>query len=102
MKRSYVKKRARYTDRNSTVTASLTETNPTSKPRSTQNYTRVTPKRPALEHIDVEEWDCPKPGAKKNLPKALKDNIRKNRKAYETYYKNRNTRDSLSSGNSYR
>ena len=54
--------------------------------------------KPALEHINVEEWDCPKPGSKK-MPKALKENIRKNKKAYEAYYKNRTAADSLSSLN---
>ena len=54
--------------------------------------------KPALEHINVEEWDCPKPGSKK-IPKALKENIRKNKRAYEAYYKNRTAADSLSSLN---
>jgi hypothetical protein len=49
---------------------------------------RPDPKPAPLEHINVEEWDCPKPGQKK-MPKAVKDNIRKNRKAYGSYYKSR-------------
>lgn len=31
-----------------------------------------------VDHVSVEEWDCPKPGAKKYMPKAVKENIRKN------------------------
>ena len=28
--------------------------------------------------VTVEEWDCPKPGAKKYMPKTVKDNIKRN------------------------
>jgi hypothetical protein len=52
--------------------------------------------RPALEKVNVEEWDCPKPGMKRNnMPKALKSNIRKNRKAFEEFYKTRSAPDSV-------
>jgi hypothetical protein len=69
------------------------------KEQKTEVVRRSRPEtRPALEHINVEEWDCPKPGSKK-MPKALKENIRKNKKAYEAYYKNRTAADSLSSLN---
>lgn len=33
-----------------------------------------------IKHISVEEWDCPRPGAKKYMPRAVKDNIRENMK----------------------
>lgn len=47
-----------------------------------------------VKSIDtIEEWDCPKPGAKV-LPKSVKVNIKKNRKKFETYYKNRIQADS--------
>jgi hypothetical protein len=53
--------------------------------------------RPALEKVNVEEWDCPKPGMKRNnMPKALRDNIRKNRRAFEDYYRMRSNPDSVS------
>jgi hypothetical protein len=76
-----------------TASAKEKEKTPTDVARRSRPETR-----PALEHINVEEWDCPKPGSKK-MPKALKENIRKNKKAYEAYYKNRTAADSLSSVN---
>lgn len=33
-----------------------------------------------VSNVSVEEWDCPKPGKKKYLPKEVKNNIRKNMK----------------------
>ena len=33
-----------------------------------------------MQHVDVEELDCPKPGTKKVMPKAIKENIRRNKK----------------------
>jgi hypothetical protein len=62
----------------------------TEKPtRPMVDITKLPDVKPPLEHVDVEEWDCPKPGAKRAMPKEIKDNIRKNRKAYEEYYKHR-------------
>jgi len=31
-----------------------------------------------VKSISVEEWDCPKPGEKKVMPRSVKENIRKN------------------------
>jgi hypothetical protein len=31
-----------------------------------------------IKHVDIEEWDCPRPGARKYMPKAVKENIRRN------------------------
>lgn len=31
-----------------------------------------------ISNVSMEEWDCPKPGKKKYLPKEVKNNIRKN------------------------
>lgn len=43
--------------------------------------------RPGAEHyvknVSMEEWDCPRPGSKKYMPKSVKDNIRKNKKKFE-------------------
>ncbi len=91
VKRSVVKRNMRYADRN--VTASIEVDDNTNNPRT--NIIRIPGTRPPLEHINVEEWDCPKPGSKRAVPKAVKDNIRKNKKAYETYYKNRESSDSV-------
>lgn len=44
--------------------------------------------------IAVEEWDCPRPGMNK-MPKHVQDNIRKNKKRINEYYKNRDSADSL-------
>ena len=55
--------------------------------------------RPGSEHciknVSMEEWDCPRPGAKKYLPKTVKDNIRKNKKKFEQDLR-QNPADSLS------
>ena len=81
------------------MTASARETKAEKENRQADVSRRSRPEnRPALEHVDVEEWDCPKPGSKK-MPKALRENIRKNKKAYEAYYKTRTTADSLSTVN---
>lgn len=72
------------------TTASAKEISPSTSPRTVRTTNWRTPEtRPALEHVDVEEWDCPKPGSKRSIPKALKENIRKNKKAYESYYRHR-------------
>jgi hypothetical protein len=84
VRKTHVRKNIRYAERNTTASAKTIPETPV-KP----NYYRGTDTRPALENIDVEEWDCPKPGVKRTIPKALKDNIRKNKKAYESYYRNK-------------
>jgi len=33
-----------------------------------------------VKSITVEEWNCPKPGEKKVMPRSVKENIRKNLK----------------------
>lgn len=38
-----------------------------------------------IEHVDVNEMECPKPGEKK-MPKSIRNNIRKNRKKVRYYY----------------
>jgi hypothetical protein len=45
----------------------------------------------------IEEWDCPKPGSK-TLPKSVKENIRKNRKKFDAYYKTKVLPDSIAAG----
>ena len=55
--------------------------------------------RPGSEHyiknVSMEEWDCPRPGAKKYMPKSVKDNIRKNKRKFEQDAKHQQA-DSLS------
>jgi hypothetical protein len=43
----------------------------------------------------IEEWDCPKPGSK-TMPKSVKENIKKNRKKFDAYYRSKVTPDSIS------
>ena len=43
-----------------------------------------------INNVSVEEWDCPKPGKRKYMPRAVKQNIRKN-------WKKINATDSLHS-----
>lgn len=43
----------------------------------------------------IEEWDCPKPGSK-SMPKSVKENIKKNRKKFDAYYRSKVMPDSLS------
>lgn len=33
-----------------------------------------------IHNISVEEWDCPRPGTRKYMPRSVRDNIRKNLK----------------------
>jgi hypothetical protein len=95
VKKAPIGKRIRYAERNTTASArEIQQPRPTTAPRNTQTYTR-TQIRPALEHVDVEEWDCPKPGSKRSMPKSVKDNIRKNKKAFESYYRSRDAQDSV-------
>jgi|SRR5690349_12986421 len=49
-----------------------------------------------VKNVSVEEWDCPKPGAKKYKPKAVKDNIRKNMNKINSDQQKQNQTDSLS------
>jgi hypothetical protein len=91
LRKSVVKRNFRYMERN-TTTASIQREETTTR---RTNLIRIPESHPPLEHINVEEWDCPKPGVKRTVPKAVKDNIKKNKKAYETYYKSRNAADTV-------
>ena len=37
-----------------------------------------------IQNVSMEEWDCPKPGAKRYMPKSVKDNIRRNWRKIES------------------
>ena len=61
---------------------------------------RAKESRPAtvryIQNVSVEEWDCPKPGKKRYLPKSVKENIKNNRKRIESdMKKNYQQTDSL-------
>ena len=36
------------------------------------------PKDKVIQNVTIEEWDCPRPGKKKYMPRSVKHNIRKN------------------------
>jgi len=42
----------------------------------------------AVKNISVEEWDCPRPGAKKYMPKNVRENIRRNMQKIKSSEKN--------------
>lgn len=90
LKKTAVKRNMRHAERNAVASLDVG-----SNPAPRTKLIRLPGTPPALEHMNVEEWDCPKPGTKRAIPKALKDNIRRNKKAYETYYKTRESADSL-------
>jgi hypothetical protein len=97
LKKSQVNKRIRMPERQiareepePVITVSSDAKTPQSTARNRYRYVKYT-----MQHVDVEEMDCPKPG-EKNMPKTVKENIRKNRKKIRYYYEEANT-DSLSS-----
>ena len=72
------------------VTASVTE----------RKVARMqTPNRKVKTISSIEEWDCPRPGANV-IPKSVKENIKKNRKKFDNYYKNKSHSDSTSTTSS--
>ena len=89
LKKSQVSKRARHQEKNvqreepePVVTVSSEARTPEQNPNNSKRYRYV---RYTIQHVDVEEMDCPKPGEKK-MPRAVKENIRKNRKKVRYYY----------------
>lgn len=79
LKKSSVNKRANARDlREPEVTALSQETPNRKAPR--YRYVKY-----EIEHVDVEDLDCPRPG-QKNVPKAVKNNIRKNRRNVRYYF----------------
>ncbi len=84
LKKSQVSKRARFHERapreeaEPVITVSSEARTPTRNPGKVR-YVKYT-----IEHVDVEDLDCPRPGEK--MPKAIKENIRKNRKKIRYYY----------------
>lgn len=71
-----------------TVSSEARTPQQTSKNSNKYRYVKYT-----IQHVDVEDLDCPKPGEK--MPRTVKNNIRKNRKKVRYYYEETPT-DSLS------
>lgn len=97
LKKSQANKRYRFPERNAreqaesviTVSSDAKTPQPGSKNSNKYRYVKYT-----IQHVDVEELDCPKPGEKKTMSRAVKENIRKNRKKVRYYYQETAT-DSL-------
>lgn len=69
---------------------------------NTRDDARVNLKPKRVKTIEsIEEWDCPKPGSRAPIPKPIKENIRKNKKKFDSYYKNRMEMDSVGVGTSH-
>lgn len=88
LKKSQVNKRFRM-DRNVREEPEpiITVSSDAKTPEQTRkNSNRVRYVKYTMQHIDVEEMDCPKPGERKTMPRAVKENIRKNRKKIRYYY----------------
>jgi len=90
LKKSQVNKRFRFPERNvardqaeSVITVSSDAKTPQPSTKNSNKYRYV---KYTIQHVDVEELDCPKPGEKKTMPRAVKENIRKNRKKVRYYY----------------
>lgn len=90
LKKSQVNKRFRFPERNiareqpeSVITVSSDAKTPQTTSRNSNRYRYV---KYTIQHVDVEDLDCPKPGEKKTMPRAVKENIRKNRKKVRYYY----------------
>ena len=54
-----------------------------------------------IQNVSMEEWDCPKPGSKRYLPKSVKENIKRNKEKIESDYK-KHQADSLRMEGGYR
>ena len=75
------------------ITVSSEARTPQPAARNSNRYKYV---KYTIQHVDVEELDCPKPGEKKAMPRGVKENIRKNRKKVR-YYFEQPAADSISS-----
>ncbi|MEX2234634.1 MAG: hypothetical protein WD824_20885 [Cyclobacteriaceae bacterium] len=88
LKKSHATKRFRTPERiarehpEAVITVSSDAKTPQPGARNSNKYRYV---KYTMQHVDVEEMDCPKPGEKKAMPRAVKENIRKNRKKVRYY-----------------
>jgi hypothetical protein len=58
----------------------LTENSASGTSAQSETTTNRTSRNKYIKHVSVEEWDCPKPGSKKYMPKSVKENIKRNMK----------------------
>lgn len=70
----------RQDDTEMTVSSDAKTLKPMARSTNKSRYVKYT-----MQHIDVEEMDCPKPGSRKTMPKAVKENIRRNKKKIQHY-----------------
>lgn len=95
LKKSQATKRFRTPDRHireeaeAVITVSSDAKTPQATSKNSNKYRYV---KYTIQHVDVEDLDCPRPGEK--MPRAVKDNIRKNRKKVRYYFEETST-DSL-------
>jgi hypothetical protein len=96
LKKSPISKRMRF-DRNlyrEEPEPAITVASDAKTPQASARKTKYRYVKYTMQHIDVEDLDCPRPGEKKVMPRAVKENIRKNRRKVRYYYSDVNT-DSL-------
>lgn len=92
LKKSQVNKRFRFPDRREEPEPVITVSSEARTPQAGKSKPRYV--KYTIQHVDVEELDCPRPGEKKTMPRAIRENIRKNRKKVRYYYEESAT-DSL-------
>lgn len=92
LKKSHVGKRFHFPEKNPREQAeavlTVSSDAKTLQPAAKNKYRYV---KYTMQHIDVEEMDCPKPGEKKVQPRAIRENIRKNKKRIRHYYQEAGT-----------
>jgi hypothetical protein len=58
----------------------VTENSASGTSSQSETTSNKTTRSKYIKHVSVEEWDCPKPGSKKYMPKSVKENIKRNMK----------------------
>ncbi|HYF66997.1 MAG TPA: hypothetical protein VD884_02625 [Ohtaekwangia sp.] len=56
------------------ITAEAQEENADQKSIRRNTHFRVK----EVKNVSIEEWDCPKPGSRRYMPRSVKENIKKN------------------------
>ena len=90
-------KKTTISKRNREYSATLSASKETAETKSQTGYARDQEGR-FVKNVTVEEWDCPKPGEKKYMPRSVKENIRKNMKRIKSDQK-KHEADSLQAVN---
>ena len=76
------------------LSAKANETPPPGNNKASSKTTKGTDTK-VIRNVSVEEWDCPKPGTRKYMPKTVKENIKRNLKKIKSDRKEQNAADSL-------